>query len=274
MSVEVIDEYQMQLKQTFAILVSTVTEKLEAVDTSVEKIRHHVIHTFPPGNVVSNCKSIGEIFAELSRHKLWNFSTELPRSTFIKGLAETFIKDDPELRKLIDNYRFQLTGFKAMTNIALYIKKCKDNSIANSEQSIQSDIALYDEDYYSELSTKLNARVTERSLLCIDDFWKSIADHFLIPSLSSVLKSIEMGCVEVTWYVPTLSALHIQTKIQSSTKFFQEQKISRVTISSEVLYDEGMSKVRLLLPLFSQLSQGCIQCRKILMMSSSKQSKD
>ena len=97
------------------------------------------------------------------------------------------------------------------------------------------------------VTVKLKSRVTEKSLDYIDQFWRSIADHFLLPSLSALLDSIREGCVEVTWLVPTLSALQIQANIQDSTQFLEKLQVIRVIMEGEILYDEeGLEEVRIL----------------------------
>ena len=52
--------------------------------------------------------------------------------------------------------------------------------------------------------------------------------------------------MEVTWLVPTLSALQIQANIQDSTQFLEKLEVIRVIMEGEILYDEeGLEKVRI-----------------------------
>lgn len=127
-----------------------------------------------------------------------------------------------------------------------YIKICSDGGeIADSEQSLRQDMARYDRQYCRRLTIKLKSHVTEKSLDYIDKFWQSIAEHFLLPSLSALLDSIQEGCIEVTWLVPTLSALQVQANIEDSTEFLKKCEVMRVILDSEILFDDGLDKVRL-----------------------------
>ena len=65
--------------------------------------------------------------------------------TPIEEIAKEFGGDDLELRGWIDDYKSELAGFKATTKIVDYIKVCNDEEeIADSDQSLQKDIARYD----------------------------------------------------------------------------------------------------------------------------------
>ena len=240
-SAEIIKENQARIKLSYASLVIKVTSKLGGKDIDMKDFRLYILNLFPPGDIIPDTVSVADIFEAVSRHQLWDYSHCTP----IEGIAKEFGGDDLELRRWIDDYKSELAGFKATTKIVDYIKVCNDEEeVADSDQSLRKDIARYDRRYCRKLTVKLKSRVTEKSLDYIDQFWRSIADHFLLPSLSALLDSIREGCVEVTWLVPTLSALQIQANIQDSTQFLEKLEVIRVIMESEILYDEeGLEKV-------------------------------
>ncbi len=242
-SAGVVKESLARIKGSFATLVTKTTDKLKRKDIDISAVRLCIVTLFPPGDIVSDASSVVEVCEALSRHQLWDYNNYLP----IKNIAETFAGDDPELKGWISDYKSELSGFKATTKIANFIKESisEEEDIADPEQSIQQDKARYDKRYCRKLTAKLKARVTEETLNYVDQFWMSIADHFIIQPLSVLLDSIHEGCVEMTWYIPTLSALQIQTNIQDSREFFQKLEVSRLTLDDEVLYDEGMSEVKI-----------------------------
>ena len=239
----IIGKIQIKIKGSFATLVRKVTRKLKKRDVDMEDFRLYILNLFPPGDIIPDTVSVADIFEAVSRHQLWDYMNYTP----IEEIAKEFGGNDLELRGWIDDYKSELAGFKATTKIVDYIKLCSDEKeIADSDQSLREDIARYDRRYCRKLTVKLKSRVTEKSLDYIDQFWRSIADHFLLPSLSALLDSIQEGCVEVTWLVPTLSALQIQANIQDSTQFLEKLEVIRVIMEGEILYDEeGLEEVRI-----------------------------
>ena len=235
MSAQIIKQSQAKIKGSFATLVRKVTAKLEQKHFSIDEFRLYIFNLFPPGDIIADSATVTDIFGTLSRNRLWDYSYCTP----IEEIANEFGGDDFELRGWIDEYKSELAGFKAITRIVDYIKMCgNEEEIADAEQSIRQDMARYDRRYCRKLTVKLKSRVTEKSLDYIDQFWRSIADHFLLPSLSALLDSIQEGCVEVTWLVPTLSALQIQANIQDSTAFLEKCEVMQVIMDGEILYDE------------------------------------
>ena len=240
-SLQIIKQSQAKIKGSFATLVRKVAAKLEQRHLSITEFRLYMFSLFPPGDIIADSATVTDIFGLLSRHRLWDYSYCTP----IEEIANEFGGDDLELKGWINDYKSELAGFKATTRIVEYIKICSDEEIADAEQSLHQDMARYDRRYCRKLTFKLKSRVTEKSLDYIDKFWQSIADHFLLPSLPVLLDSIQEGCVEVTWLVPTLSALQIQTNIQDSAAFLEKCEVIRVIIDGEILYDEeGLDKVQ------------------------------
>ena len=241
MSVGVVANNLARIKGRFATLVTKVTDNLRRKNIDMEEFRLYIITLFPPGDIFSDTKSVAKIFEAISRHKLWDYMSHNP----IEEISEKFGGDDPQLKEWIRKYKSELAGFKATTKIVDYIKKCNSNDeeIADSDEHLQ--MARYDKRYCRSLTIKLKSRVTEKSLDYIDQLWRSIAEYFYLPSLSVLLDTIKEGCVEVTWLVPTLSALQIQTNIQDSEEFLQAHHVTRVMLDWELLYDQdgGMEQV-------------------------------
>ena len=222
-----------------------VASKLDEKDINMKKFRLYIVTLFRRCNrqsIIAGNHSVTDIFEAISRYSFWNFSS----CTRIEKIAKQFGGDDLELKGWIDEYKSELAGFKATTKIVKYIERCNDKEIVHSHQSLQNDMARYNNDYCHKLTVKLKSHVTEKSLDYIDQFWMSFADHFLLPSLSALLDSIQKGCVEVTWLVPTLSALQIQANIQDSTQFLEKLEVIRVIMEGEILYEtEFLYEVRI-----------------------------
>lgn len=237
-SVGIVKENLTRIKGSFATLVTKVTDKLKGKAIDMKRFRLYILNLFPPGDIIADSLNLEDIFEIISRHRLCDHSP-------IEEIADEFGGDDSEMKMWFISYKSELTGFKATTRLIDYIKACKDDkNIAESTQTIQQNMARYDSRYCHKLTIKLKARVTQTSLLYIDQFWRSVADHFLLPCLSVLLDSIEEGCVEVTWLVPTLFAVQIQGNIQDSAHFLQLYEVIQVMMDQKILYDEeGMDTV-------------------------------
>ena len=224
-----------------------VSERLEKGNIDMKRFRLHIITAF--GDVITGTDgSVGDIIGALSRHKLWNYSCCNP----IEEIAIEFGGDDTELKGWISDYKSELAGFKATIKIVDYIKVCNaEDEIADSSQSLQMDITRYNKRYCKALRIKLNSQVTDKSLGYIDQLWMSIADYFLLPSLSSLLERIKTGCVEVTWLVPTLSALQIQANIQDSKEFLDKLGVINVFMNDRNLYEKVRRCIQWLIKFYS-----------------------
>lgn len=242
LSSDILKESLANIRASFAALVTRIVGKLKKKDIDESAFRLYIINLFSPGDIVSHTTSIAEICECLSRHRLWDYNTYHP----VEKIATMFANGDDELKGWISDYKSELAAFKATTKIATFIKECdEDDDIADPDQTIQENLARYDKRYCRKLTIKLKARVTEQTLVYIDEFWRSIADHFILQPLSVLLETIREGCMEITWYIPTPSAFQILTCIKTSKEFFQEQGISRLAVDNEILYDEGMDEVGL-----------------------------
>lgn len=235
MSVTVVKRNLAKIKGSFATLVTKVTMNLTRKNIDMCEFRLYIITLFPPGDIIFHASNVAEVCEAISHHQLWDFSSHSP----VDEIVKKFGADDPELSGWINEYKSELAGFKAVTKIAHYIEACSDDEdIADSEQSLEQNLARYDKRYCRKLSVKLKARVTEKSLQYIDQFWRSIADYFCLPSLSVLLDRIKEGCVEVTWLIPTVSALQVQANIQDSEEFLKKMEITQVIMDGEILYSD------------------------------------
>ena len=240
-SITVVKENRTKIKGSFATLVTNISTNLMKKNIDMGELRLYITTLFPPGDFVAYAKSVAEVCEAMSHHQLWDFHSFTPVEEIVKKFGE----NDPQLTGWIRDYKSELAGFKAVTRIADYIEACSDDEdIADSEQSISQNIARYDKKYCRKLSIKLKARITEKSLDYIDQFWSSIADYFFLPSLSVLLDTIKEGCVEVTWLVPTAAALQIEANMEDSEDVWRNLEVTRVEMDGVVYYSATQNMVR------------------------------
>ena len=231
-SIMVVKKNLTKIKGSFATLVTNITTNLMKKNIDMGELRLYITTLFPPGDFVAYAKSVAEVCEAISHHQLWDFHSFTP----VEEIVKKFGGNDPQLTGWIHDYKSEVAGFKAVTKIANYIEACREEEdIADSEQSIMQNIA-HDKRYHRKLSIKLKARITEESLNYIDQFWRSIADYFFLPSLPVLLDTIKEGCVEVTWLVPTVPALQIEANMEDSEDFWRNLEVTRVEMDGAILY--------------------------------------
>ena len=180
--------------------------------------------------------TVTEIFSTITHKRLWDYSDYSP----IDEICNEYGKEDEEFQGWIQKYKADLAGFKATTKIIDYIEEL--DSIADPEESIMQHRGVYDKNYRNKLTMKLHSKITDKSLEYIDSFWRSVADHFLLPSLPVHLESIRRGCTEITWLVPIQAASKIESTLRSIT-FLQQFQVSKVTLDDRVLYAAEIDEV-------------------------------
>ena len=238
-SVELVKENFETIKGRFASLVNIFSSKLSATNIDIIKFRSFIVNLFPPGKFIANMDTVTDIFNALTHNSLWNHSHY---KTF-EAIYKEFGGGDIELRRRLDSYKSELAGFKATTRIIEFIKNCSiADGIAESEESISQYKARYDKEYYTELTMKLNERISERSLAYIDEFWMSIADLFRIPPLAALLERVREGCTEITWLISTQAASQVESAINSFL-MFQQAQVSKITLDDKILYATEKEKV-------------------------------
>ena len=141
---------------------------------------------------------------------------------------------DDEMKGWLDNYKKELSGYKATTKIADVIELYSIDEEAEPGHPLS---LKYDSAYVRRFSLKLKARVTEKTLAYVDDLWLSLAEYFLLPSLSVLLDSIKKGCVEVSWLIPPHFVFQIVGNLQENSMFLQSKGIVKVFLDGECVFD-------------------------------------
>ena len=225
-----------KIKGCFADLVRRIGKKLESRNINIQEFRTYMVTLFAPGHFINNIEDIVEIFQAISRHRLWDFSDYVN----LEQISSDFGGGDPELDEWMTEYKTKLTGFYATTKIVEYIDACDSNiELAEADDSLQQDIARYDKKYCKTLTMKLQSRVTQLCLDYIDQLWHSIANHFVLPSLSFLLEKIHKGCIEVILVIPIKTAMKILESSHDSIPFFEQNNIIKVMIEDKIIYQGG-----------------------------------
>ena len=235
-SIEVARRSLTQIKQSFATLLKNVAVKLRSKELDLELFRFFIVNLFPPGKCIPHSTNIVTIFEAITENGLWSYWHYVP----VEDITKEYAPNDDEVKGWIVKYRNQLSDYKAATSIASAIE-LYSSSIEEFEEPGDRSCLLastYDPAYLRRLSVKLKSRVTGKNLEYIDDLWISLAEYFLLPSLSALLENIRKGCLEVSWLVPPHFVFQIVGNLQENTEFLKSKDIVKVCIDRDCVYDE------------------------------------
>ena len=223
-----------KIKENFAKLLKDVAVKLKTIELDFETFHFFIIALFPPGKCIPKSENVIQIFEAVTQNGLWSYWHYTPVEKIIKEYAPS----DNEMKSWVDNYRKDLSGYKATTKIADAME-IYSSSIEEFEETDpnQRPPVTCDPTYLRCLSVKLKTRVTEKTLVYIDDLWLSLAEYFLLPSLSVLLDKIQRGCVEVSWLIPPHYVFQIVGNLQENAAFLQSKGIVKVLLDGECVYD-------------------------------------
>ena len=160
-------------------------------------------------------------------------------------------------RKLYE-YEQELTGYFLVTKIRDYLdaevepselpSRDPNTFVDTVKTYIRNKLAKFTSKFWSfvmyrqqsldELSLKVKAKVTEKTLLYVNELWDSLAYQVQLPVTALLFDKIAEGCVNITWLIPFHLTHFTTRRLQESTNYFREQNIIRVTIAGRCIYDE------------------------------------
>ena len=228
----------------FAELTLKVGKNLTNMSTNVDDLRVYLTGRFGGVSYSISSSSVSDMIETATRNRLWDYYNYHALEGIIKHVG----KDDSVMKGWIEEYKTRLNAFKAATKIAEYIKGCTEEEILNTADEASEDYRkLYDTKFYRKLSMKLDRKkndttikVTENCLSYIDELWTSISDHFLLPPLPVLLEKIHSGCIEITWIIPEIIALIINSKATSaeSIEFYRQKNIMHIKMNDTTVFND------------------------------------
>ena len=211
---------------------------LESSQVNVNDVYDFLVRCFSRDDWVQNPANFGQLFNALSVTKLWNYNHYGP----LEDITKKFLSDNAAIKKLVSEYKGQLTGFYTMTKIADFIKVHKsqfEDTEQDPEQSLPVD--TYTLKDYRRLKVTLNLgqrKVSALTLSYVDELWRSLAEEFDLPSLTAVIEAIVKGSLQVTWLVLP----HIAEKITSAStkafKFFRLHDVTCVEVDNCIVFED------------------------------------
>ena len=226
-----------KIKGQFSSLLVKVQSALKSNQVSVDEVHSFLVHYSSRDDWIQNPSNLDKLFTALSVAKLWSYD----HYDLLEEITKRLLPEDTDVKKLIIEYKGQLTGFYTTTKIADFIELSKfDDSEQDPEQPFPVDSFTFKDYRKLKLKLKLNRKVSAVTLSYVDELWRSVAEEFDLPCLTAVIHSIIEGSLVVTWLILP----HISEKIIASgstmraIEFFCRHGIVLVEIGNDIIYDE------------------------------------
>ena len=176
--------------------------------------------------VLGTAQSLGEIFESLMIQGLLSYKNFY----VLRSIINHYASDDIEMKKKLNEYEEALARYILVTTVKDYF---------DSELQLQQDKqSKPDPKLFDELSVKVKANVTEKTLECVNELWDSLAHQVKLSVAALPFHRVAKGCVEITWLLPFHLTQFATRRLQESTEFFRNKKILRVTIAGRCVYEE------------------------------------
>ena len=216
-----------EIKRHFSTLLSDVRKALQSHNVDFADLLEFMNYFFEQNECFTNMTSIRETFAAVTVNRLWSYYHYSP----LERLTKRFLPNDPEIKKLMTEYKSQLTGFQLTTKLIDYIKEKKLQGDDDTDQPTK-----FTAEHYRKIKVviQLERKVSELSLMYVQELWSSFAEEFNIPSLTAIVHHIAPGSLEITWCVPP----HEAELIRPTARFCRQHKITAIAIDDHIIYDE------------------------------------
>ena len=229
-----------KIKDKFAPLLSLAHRVLQKRDIDMSNFHLYLTAQYLPeeddndtraidpckfvGQVLGAAKSVSETLQSLLVHRLLSYKN----FDILRSIISHYASDDIEMKTKLDDYEQELAGYVLVTKMKDYL---------NAEIQ-QGELSEPDSELLHELSVKVKANVTEKTLKYVSELRDSLAYQVKLPVTAVLFHKIAKGCVEITWLLPRHLTEFTTRHLQESTDYFQQEKIFRVTIAGRCVYEE------------------------------------
>lgn len=214
----------------FADLQTRVCVRLEEIGVDIGQFRLFVTNQFPPGYFIpAPPTTLKEVFEAITHHELWGYFHYSP----LVRIVQRFGSNDPKMEAWVEKYKKDLKSYQLVATIEDYIvpelNTCADPPPAKK--------AKYDRRYVCPVEWKTD--FIDHSLKYLAEVWELFSIHYLVPKSppTALLDRIHIGCVSITWLVPSGLIPQLINRAKIDTTFFQEHCIIKVTVGDQCVYE-------------------------------------
>ena len=216
-----------EIEGHFSALLADVRKALQSHNVDMADLLEYMKHFFKVDKCFANVTNISDTFTTVSVNGLWSYLHYSPLETLIKR----FLRTDADTKKLMTEYKSQLTGYQLTTKLIDYIKEKNLQGDNDADQPTQFTVEHYKK---IKVVIQLDRKVSDVSLMYVQELWSSFAEEFNIPSLTAIIHHIAPSSLEITWCIPP----HEAELIRPTARFCRQHKITVIAIDDHIIYDE------------------------------------
>ena len=174
---------EVEIKSYFSKLLFDVRKSLQSQTVDVAELLELMNYFFGHSEYFRNVTTIQETFAVVTENGLWSYYHYSP----LERLTKRLLPKDTEIKKLMTEYKSQLTGFQLTTKLIDYIKEKNLPSDDVTDQPTK-----FTAEHYKKIKVviQLDRKVSELSLIYVEELWSAFAEEFNIPSLTAIVHHI------------------------------------------------------------------------------------
>ena len=236
-----------KIKGQFASLQVEVQSAMEAHQVKLKDAHQFLVSFFQSECCIRKPSDLTELFNIVTESKLWRYDHYSP----LKELAEKFLLDDNSARKLVSEYKNQLSGFYTTTRIIDFIDlseldDSESDSDGDSEDGAQQSLSPKEyKKLYHELKVTLKLdrkiKLSEVTMSYVNTLWRALVEEFNLPPLTAIIKKIVPGSLIIIWLVPPQVSTVIAASYSKAVRFYQQHNIAKVQVDNCILYHEKWS---------------------------------
>ena len=236
-----------KIKGQFASVQLEVRSAMEARQVKLNDVHQFLVSFFQRECCIPEAPDLTKLFNIITEVNLWSYDHYSP----LKELAEKFLPDDNPARKLLSEYKNQLSGFYVTTKIVDFIDLSDfddSNSADDSDADSQDDTTqqpLLPKDskkLFRKLKVTLKldrtTKYSDMTMSYIDTLWKVLIEEFNLPPLTAIIKKIVQGSLLISWLVPLQVSTVITASYFKALSFYQQHNIVEVQLDGRTLYHE------------------------------------
>ena len=220
-----------EIKSAFASLLIEVRSALEKKRVKVKDVRQFFLSYFEGDCNIPKRASLSEIFESITSAKLWCYDHYDP----LQRVAESFLPKHPAVGHVTE-YISKLAGFNITTSIIDFIN-------LSELEDIEEDNHIFSPKKYNRSYRKLtvglrlgrSVKLSELTLVKVDEIWKALQKKFNLPSLTAVVDKIVEGSLKITWLILPHVEKRLRALAAKSVNFFRHHNIISVGLYGGLL---------------------------------------
>ena len=123
------------------------------------------------------------------------------------------------------------------------IEDCIEQKLDSYAKIIPSpaEKTKYDTHCFTPMEWK--TEFVDHSLQYFVDVWKRFSSNYILPDVSptALLDCVRIGCLSITWLVPSDLVPQLIKSAEINTEFFYKHRILKVTVGDRCVYEEEKS---------------------------------